>query len=213
MDSYNYLQHPIMPNQAQQEIETYFQKQMILSSRKMSEEVTKANIRADLESSREMRREYRKECARARYIETSIGADGEIKVLPCNMLVNIPERAVTNFKFLSLHPLQSIAGDTGLFALCLKIRDRKVTIYLDGKKVGNSSYIQKKLVAAGGEILISKKADKEAFLQGFWALLLRNCGETQLYSTHAGWIRLQNGRYQFIEEGVLLWNDIAEMAK
>ena len=60
---------------------------------------------------------------------------------------------------------------------------------------------------------MQKKSDKEAFLQSLWALLLKKCGKKQLYSTHTGWIRLQNGGYQFIREGAILWKDIVEMAK
>lgn len=208
----NYNQ-PVIPAQMQAELAVHQQKQIISANMRISEEAEKANIRENMEMRKELRKEYRRECNRASYCEMVIDEDGQISILPRNKLVEIPKRQVVNFQFVDIYELMSIEGDSGIFLLEMEIEKRKVRLYMDGVKAGNAEYLMKKIVSAGGEIFMQKKSDKEALLQSLWAILRRKCRKTQLYSTHAGWIKLQNGGYQFIGEGAVLWKDIVEMAK
>ena len=212
MSYQNYYQ-PVIPAQMQAELAVYQQKQIISANVKISEEAAKANIRENVEMRKESRREYRKECNRARYCETVIDEDGWINIKPRNKLVEVPKRRIANFQFADIYELKNIEGDSGIFLLEMEIAKRTVRLYREGRKDGNAGYLMKKIASAGGEIFMQKKSDKEAFLQSLWALLLKKCGKKQLYSTHTGWIRLQNGGYQFIREGAILWKDIVEMAK
>lgn len=207
----NYYQ-PTIPAQMQAELAVYQQKQIISANVKISEEAAKASIKEDVQLRKETRKEYRRECNRARYIEAQIDDEGSIKITPRNQLVDIPERTGANFQIREIASMQSTDGDGGIFALNVKIREKEKTIYLREDKSGKSQYLADKLAEAGCKVLISKKSERDDFLQSLWVKIREKCVKTRVVPTNIGWVKY-NGRFYFIEEEALLWDSVVKYAR
>lgn len=156
--------------------------------------------------------EWKKERQKARYESVAISENGEIQRTVQNAFVKVPDYNCVNFQFVQLRTVISTEGDEGIYQLQLQIGKAVKVIILDSEKIGNPAYFFRKLIESGGVIFMSKKRERENFLIHLWALLLSLCKAKIIVPAHVGWNIFQ-GKYKFVEEGDMLWEDLLKLAK
>ncbi len=156
--------------------------------------------------------ELRKEQQKTRHESIAIAENGEIKRTVENAIVKVPECSCVNFQFVSLAEMVSTEGEEGLYRLRLRIGQTVKTLVLDAQKIGNPKYFARKLTEAGATILLDKQRDRENFLVQLWSLLLSLCKTRVLVPACVGWNKDQ-GKFNFVEEEAMLWEEMKKFAK
>ena len=171
------------------------------------------DLRMDQASRKIQLSERARELRKAQYDAIKIKENGAIVMQTKNTLFDPPEREIVNFPFPDIFQLVSADENGEIYMLHLNIANKVVQVFLDGKKAGNPAYLLRKLTAAGGVIFTDRRQIRENFLYDFWSLVISEYETTMVIPASVGWMKNEYGKFNFIERGALLWNEVVQCAK
>lgn len=179
-------------------------------------EVYKAAAIAEIQETKAInvaqRKEYLKEVSierrKAQYEELLITGEGVPVIHTCNLTFMAPRRRICNFIQPTLERCVCIKNQEVHYRFCCIKNGKKAEFYCSGYKSGNLQYLWRKFCTAGCEFYAPKLSCQKNYLHKLWFYLLNNMQKDIWVPQHRGWQYDQNGKIIFVDEGVVLWEEI-----
>ena len=155
-------------------------------------------------------RQEEKEMERAIYEEVTFDRDGRVIVCTCNAQVQVQPRVVSNIRW----PHMYIAANSSNLVekVCIleyEIGEESKQIFLDPKKVGSATYVQKKLTEEGIDIFAPSLAKAKEYVLKLISKLIQNAQKTILPG-EPGWMLIE-GKFSFAGKDRMTWKNIRKM--
>ncbi len=146
---------------------------------------------------------------RSTYEEIVLGPDGNVIVTTRNLSIQAQPRQVTDMRSPQIYIAERASGKIRkVFILSCWIGEREKEIFLDAKKVESGTYLMGKFTEAGVSML-APSARAKGYVKQLIALLVRNGMEVDIPDEH-GWMMTDEGKFLFVDEGRLTWEEIQE---
>lgn len=202
----------------QMKLQTEYQKEVLRAEledmkdtkklqRREAYEEHRLRLREEYNKRRSLEREAERERKRSIYEELEIDKSGKITLVTRNLAVQTVHREVTNITLPEIVILARIQDpDERVFKFRCKIGDRPISMFLDGNKLSNGAYIIRKFLENGIRFRVPERRFKEVVRQ-LLAKLFEEEPQTRYLADKPGWVRCK-GKWFFIEEGALTWEDL-----
>jgi hypothetical protein len=175
-------------------------------------EETKMRVQASMELTtwKTKAKQEEEERRRAFYEELSVDCEGRVIVRSCNAQVQAQPRITSNMRWPRLY-IAAKASDMleTVFVLDCEIGGERKQVFLDSKKAGSATYIQKKMIAAGIDVWAPSLAKSKEYLCKFMGLMIQNAQKTVLPDA-PGWMVI-DGKFSFVGKERMTWKNICKM--
>lgn len=145
--------------------------------------------------------------------EVQLLTSGEMQIISKNLLVDAKPRHFTNMRSPHLVILRRMEDETDEIVLFkCSIENRDIEICIDTNRLGNGTYLVRKLAAKGIYFELPTVKAKQVAVRIFGILLNDKTG-TEWLPDNSGWVKYENGNFSFIEEGEMTWKKAEKLAK
>lgn len=175
--------------------------------------INRKDIQLAYESEKDILRQKISE-KRKRQVEViTVLEDGRVTVETKNLDFEPKERHVCNFIHPHLTRLMT-KGDTEIiWAFECEISERHVVIYIKDSKAGDPEYLLTKFNAKGCEVYAANRRIQKDYLVKIWTTVYNRDENAVLIPEYYGWWTDEEGQMQFIDDSIIIWEDVKKWAE
>ncbi len=162
---------------------------------------------------RELQRQRMEENRKKQVDEIAIRSNGELTVTTRNLDIVSANREVCNFRHPAVTRLYADGNKEEHYLLAVQVGEKKVEIFLDGKKAGDAKYLLRRLNSKGCEIYARNRKTQEEYAIKIWVLIKNSSTAACLVPSKYGWNIMEDGTVKFVNEKDVLWEDICRWVK
>lgn len=202
----------------QRETEMFLQQEQMRANVEMQKEIAKANIKVESQlrvASEKMRmREANQQRRKSQFESVEISDTGEVLLKTQNTLIDSIPRRLTNLRCPVLTELRNFERQKEkLYVLECSVNSVNKTLFFNEEKVGNPTYILKKIRSIGGIVFADLQSDEKKYVLRFWGMLVLLHREIIWLPERGGWFEDGTHKIRFCREGSLTWREAEELAK
>ena len=174
----------------------------------------KQNVKAELDVKKFAQKQWVKaqeaEYKRSLYHEVVISANGSAVEICSSSNTDDTQHLICNAKHLNLVKLIHWMNEgEQIFQLTGQVNEQPFSVFLDSAKVGQGSYLIRKLSSAGISFYTDSCANQKELARKLISTLITNCHQTAFIYDTPGWYLTPQGTLIFINLEVPKWKKIS----
>ena len=165
------------------------------------------NVRIQSMQVKSQLREQERERKKAIGDTLHIMANGELQIMTHNLSIPAIPRQVTDMRSPKLKVLirQSDEAEQ-IFQINCFVGEKEKNIFLEKTQAGSGAYLLRKF-ASEGVYFMMETAKAKKFAVQLIAILQQGCNEEMLLPESEGWMKMPDGRFQYVGDEELTWEE------
>lgn len=216
-DNNGFLIPPTSPSSNEQKLQEYYQRQSIDIGLQTQKEIAVFDAKTRISTINQIELARAKQEIKAQAVENRRAHYKGIEISDHSSIFaifkntnneNFQKRECCNLRY--PHLIALLHGECPsekIFLLRASVNDQKVSIFLDQKKTGNSTYIYGKLASNGITFYSDSVRQRKLYATDLIGKLITLCTESITIFDLPGWHRTADRNLIYVKEEALTWNN------